>query len=91
MARYRHKSQDDLSWNRTRREITSALDNALRNWREERLNELLFAAWEEHAAALKRGEVMEVAPRYKRLAREVVRDLDRAVPLELPHGNVVSG
>ena len=72
-----------MRWNQARREITRALDTALQNWREERLNDLLASAWEEYAAALKKGVVLEIEPRYKRLAKEVVRDLDRVVVREM--------
>lgn len=66
-----------MHWNKARREITRALDTALMNWREERLNDLLSAAWEEYTGALKKGTVLEIEPRYKQLARAVVRDLDK--------------
>ena len=72
-----------MHWNKARREITRALDTALMNWREERLNDLLASAWEEYTLALRKGVVLEIEPRYKKLAREVVKDLERAAPREL--------
>lgn len=69
-----------MAWNRARREITRAFDTALMNWREERLNDLLWSAWEEYTQGLNRGVILEIEPRYKKLAREVVKDLNAVAP-----------
>ena len=65
-----------MAWNRARREITRTFDTALMSWREERLNDLLWSAWEEYTQSLNKGIIPEIEPRYKKLAREVVRDLN---------------
>ena len=38
------------------------IDLEVKTWREHRLNAELSAAWQEFAAALNRGEVLEVDP-----------------------------
>ena len=46
MARYRSKDETDLTWNRTRRQLTRDLDTRIANFREELLNRMLTSAWE---------------------------------------------
>lgn len=82
MARYREKDETDLVWNRIRRQITRDLDTEIQNRREEILNELLSGAWEEYTLALKRGEVLEIERKYKRLFKQIVHDVIEA-PVEL--------
>ena len=81
MARYRHKTKEDLAWNRIRRTVTKTLDMAIADAREEALNDMLWAAWEDYTRALKKGEVHEIESKYKRLASEIVKDL--VTPLEI--------
>lgn len=75
MARYRHKSADDLAWNRIRRHLTRELDTEIANRREEALNALLTQAWEEYTKGLKEGRVPEVESKYKRLVTSIVADV----------------
>lgn len=86
MARYRHKSPEDLVWNRIRRTITSTLDMAIRDAREEALNEMLWQAWEDYTRALSRGEIREVESKYKQLATTIVRDM--IAPMEIAGARV---
>lgn len=81
MARYRHKSDDDLAWNRIRRAITRELDTEIQNAREEALNAILTKAWEDYTAALGHGTLPEVESKYTNLARAVVSDVV-SVPAE---------
>lgn len=75
MARYRHKSDEDLAWNRIRRQLTTALDTEIRNRREEALNAMLTKAWEDYTTALGQGRVPEVESKYSNLARAVVEEV----------------
>lgn len=75
MARYRHKSEDDLAWNRIRRRITRELDSEIQNAREEALNAVLTKAWDEYTTALGQGKVPEVESKYSNLAHAVVDDI----------------
>lgn len=76
MARYRQKDETDLAWNKVRRRITRELDTQLADWRERVLNELLSDAWTKYAAALDKGEVLELAPSLKEF---VAGALDQAI------------
>lgn len=89
MARYRHKDETDLVWNRIRRQITRDLDTEIANRREEVLNDLLSGAWEDYSLSLKRGTVIELEAKYKKLVSEIVTDIVR--PQELPRGDVAEG
>ena len=75
MARYRHKSEDDLAWNRIRRRLTRELDSEIQNAREEALNAILTKAWEDYTTALGHGTVPEVESKYSNLARAIVEDI----------------
>lgn len=81
MAKYRHKSSEDMAWNRIRRTITRTLDMAIADAREEALNDMLYQAWEDYTRALKKGEVREIESKYKGLASEIVKDMVK--PLEI--------
>ena len=72
MARYRHKDETDLRWNRIRRRITIELDAQIKNWREEALNKLLSEAWERYVAALDSGEKLELESHYQDFARKAL-------------------
>jgi hypothetical protein len=72
MARYRHKDETDLRWNRIRRRITTELDARIKDWREEALNKLLSDAWERYAAALQTGEKLELESAYADFARRAL-------------------
>lgn len=74
MARYRHKDDTDLRWNRIRRRITMELDAQIRDWREEALNTLLSNAWEEYAKALSTGETIEVEAEYEAWVARALND-----------------
>ncbi len=65
MARYRTKDQTDLDWNKIRRRITRELDIQVADWREKALNDLLGAAWDGFAAALDKGEIVELESDYE--------------------------
>lgn len=75
MARYRHKSDDDLAWNRIRRRITRELDSEIQNAREEALNAVLTKAWDEYTTAIGQGRVPEVESKYSNLASAIVQDI----------------
>lgn len=75
MARYRHKDETDLAWNKIRRTITAAIDVEVRNVREEILNIALSKAWEDYAEALGEGKIPEVEGRYAKLVKAVVSDV----------------
>lgn len=75
MARYRHKSDEDLAWNRIRRRLTRELDSEIQNAREEALNALLTKAWQDYTTALGQGTVPEVESKYSHLARAIVADV----------------
>lgn len=81
MARYRHKSFDDLAWNRIRRQITRDLDTEIANRREDVLNDLLSGAWNDYSASLKQGTVIELEAKYKNLVAEIVKDVVKAPEL----------
>lgn len=75
MARYRHKSEDDLAWNRIRRRITRELDSEIQNAREQALNAILTKAWDDYTSALGQGRVPEIESKYSNLARAIVEDV----------------
>lgn len=75
MARYRHKSEDDLAWNRIRRRITRELDSEIQNRREEALNAILTKAWEDYTTAIGHGTVPEVESKYSSFAGAIVQDV----------------
>lgn len=81
MARYRQKDETDLVWNRIRRQITRDLDTEIQNRREEVLNELLTAAWEDYTKAIATGQLIEVEAKYSNLISEIVADIVRAKEL----------
>lgn len=85
MARYRHKSEEDLRWNRIRRSLTRELDTKVADWREEALNDLLHAAWEKYTEALNSGEKLEIESDYKAWVEEALR---REVVLEIQNAPV---
>ena len=65
MARYRQKDSTDLAWNRIRRRITRELDIQIADYREEVLNRLLPAAFEQYAEAIATGKVLELEAKYE--------------------------
>ena len=72
MARYRHKNDDDLRWNRIRRRITRELDVQIAEWREEALNKLLAGAWDKYTEALNSGEKLEIESVYEQFAHRAL-------------------
>lgn len=89
MARYRHKSEEDLVWNGIRRTITRTFDMAIADARERALNDMLAAAWEDYTVALKRGAVLELEAKYRSFADAVVKDI--VVPLEISRADLAEG
>lgn len=85
MARYRHKSEEDLRWNRIRRQLTREMDTQVMNWREESLNTLLHGAWEKYTEALNTGTALELESEY---SEWVARALREQIVLELPSHEV---
>ena len=75
MARYREKDETDLTWNRIRRQITRDLDTEIQNRREEALNRLLSAAWEDYTRAIATRQLIEVEAKYQSLVAEIVKDV----------------
>ena len=65
MARYRHKSEEDLRWNRIRRRLTRELDIQVADAREEILNNLLAGAWTKYTEALSSGTELELESEYE--------------------------
>ncbi len=64
MARYREKDETDLRWNHIRRRLTRELDTQIAEWREDKLNRLLSAAWEQYTAALDSGDKLALETHY---------------------------
>ncbi len=89
MARYRHKDETDLTWNRIRRQITRDLDTEIIARRDVVLNDLLSGAWEDFSQSLKRGTVVELEAKYKGLVSEIVKDVVR--PQEIERGYLAEG
>jgi hypothetical protein len=75
VARYRHKDETDLVWNRIRRQITRDLDTEIQNKREEVLNILLTKAWEDYTTSLESGELVELEGKYRSLVSAIVADV----------------
>lgn len=75
MARYRHKDDTDLAWNRIRRRVTRELDTEIQNAREDALNALLTKAWDEYTEALGEGKVPEVESKFTNLVTTIVADV----------------
>lgn len=88
MARYRHKTKEDLVWNGIRRRITREFDIAIADAREEALNDMLWDAWQEYTRALGQGKVLEIEAKYKALASAVVTDMIQ--PLEIASADMAS-
>jgi hypothetical protein len=65
MARHRQKDSIDLGWNRIRRHLTRELDTQIADWREEALNRLLGAAWDQYKTAISTGSVLELEAKYE--------------------------
>jgi hypothetical protein len=84
VARYRHKDDTDLAWNRIRRRVTRELDTEIQNAREEALNSLLTKAWEEYTVALGEGKVPEVESKFTNLVTTIVADV---VPEQIVEAN----
>jgi hypothetical protein len=89
VARYRHKDETDLVWNRIRRQITRDLDTEIANRREDVLNELLSGAWDDYSLSLKQGTVIELEAKYKALVAEIVKDVVKKQ--ELPRADLAQG
>jgi len=75
VARYRHRDEIDLGWNKIRRRITAEIDIEMRNVREEILNVALWKAWEDYAAALGEGRVPEIEGQYTRFVSAILGDV----------------
>jgi hypothetical protein len=75
VARYRHKDENDLVWNRIRRQLTRDFDTELQNRREAALNILLFEAWGDYSKSLQSGELREVEGKYTNLVSAIVHDV----------------
>ena len=75
MARYRHKDETDLVWNRIRRQVTRDLDTEIANKREEVLNILLSKAWDDYTAALESDDLVELEAKYSALVSAIVGDI----------------
>lgn len=75
MARYRTKDDIDLRWNRIRRRITRELDIQIADWREDALNQLLGAAWEQYKNAIATGTVLELEAKYEQFVGAVLGDV----------------
>jgi hypothetical protein len=84
VARYRHRDETDLVWNRIRRQITRDLDTEIQNRREDVLNELLSGAWDDFTRAIGSGELKEVEAKYSSLISEIVKDIVK--PREIAGG-----
>lgn len=65
MAKYRHKDDTELRWNRIRRRLTRELDTQIADVREELLNNVLTAAYDKFTAALEQGHTLEIEPEYE--------------------------
>jgi len=78
VARYRHKSDEDLTWNRIRRTITMSVRLEAANAVEEILNKALQEGWEKYTKALGQGNLPEIEATYSDLARAVVQDALKA-------------
>lgn len=74
MARYRHKSSDDIRWNRIRRRLTRELDTQIADWREEVLNDILAGAWDQYVEALNTGQRLELEGDYKAWVVKALND-----------------
>jgi hypothetical protein len=87
MAKYRTKDEIDLTWNRTRRQLTRDLDTRIQNFREELLNKILSAAWEKYAAELESGNVIQLEDTMTAWVDDVLhKQINPA--LEADHGDV---
>lgn len=75
MAKYRTKTEDDLVWNRIRRQLTRDLDTEIQNRREEVLNIVISGAFTEWQQALKTGELKQVEAKYTKLVKTIVQDV----------------
>ena len=75
MARYRTKDETDLTWNRTRRQLTRDLDTRIQNLREELLNEILTGAWEKYTDELSKDKpnLVELEDAATRWVEDVLR------------------
>lgn len=85
MARYRHKDETDLAWNKVRRRITAEIDCAVRDVREEILNIALAKAWDDYVEALGEGKLPEIEGRYTSLVSAILQD---TVPKIMEAGGV---
>jgi hypothetical protein len=90
MARYRTKDSTDLVWNRTRRRITRDLDTKIQDFREELLNEMLTAAWEQYVKALETGSVVQLEDDASKWVDDVLAQQLRP-KLEAQVGDVANG
>jgi hypothetical protein len=88
MARYRTKSEDDLVWNRIRRQITRDLDTEIQNRREEVLNIVLDEAFRDWQKAIQTGELKQIEAKYGKLVSAIVQDI---VPAGVTEGAVEVG
>lgn len=83
IARYRHKSDEDLRWNRIRRRLTRELDTQVSDWREEALNNLLAGAWEKYTEAVGQGKKLEIEGDYKSWVAEALsKEIKALMPFE---------
>jgi len=85
MARYRHKDDQDLTWNRIRRKITSEIRVPFRDAEEEVLNDALTKAWDEFTKATGEGKLPEIEAKYDQFVTSIVKDaLPEEVSIEPP-------
>jgi len=85
MARYRHKSEEDLRWNRIRRRLTRELDTQVADWREEALNNLIQGAWDKYTEALNTGKKLELEGDYKSwVAKALNEEIKELLPADDP-------
>lgn len=75
MARYRSKDETDLRWNSIRRRATRELDIQIADWREKALNTVLTSLWEQYAASLSTGDVLELEAHYESFVGKVLDEV----------------
>jgi hypothetical protein len=85
VARYRHKDEPDLAWNKVRRRVTAEVTIACQDVREEILNIALNDAWQKFSDALGEGKLPEVEGRYQKLVMAILQD---SVPRIMEAGGV---
>ena len=79
MARYRHKSEEDLAWNDIRNTITAMINLEFKKARERVVNDSLWEAWEGYTKAVGQGKLPEIKATYSQFAQTVVADALKAI------------